>query len=79
MAHWPHDIEREDGDAHDETAKSVIRARKWLRRVADNSRSPLVRDLMSELRSLEQSARGHFLGLDHDTEDRDDVDEMGPY
>ena len=30
MAHWKHEIEREDGDGHDETRDAVFDARKWL-------------------------------------------------
>lgn len=78
MAHWKHDIEREDGDGHDETRQAAIDARKWLRGVADRSQSPTIRGMVGDLRALELAAGPFFLGHDYD-DDRDDVDELGPY
>lgn len=79
MAHWKHDTEREDGDDHDETAAHVFEARRWLRDVGDRSQSPAIRSMMGDLRFLELQAAPYFLGLDYDDDDRDDVDEMGPF
>ena len=79
MAHWKHETEREDGDGHDDTAEEVFNARKWLRQVADRSQSPSIRGMMGDLRELELNASPFFLGLDYDDDDRDDVDEMGPF
>ena len=78
MAHWKHDVEREDGDGHDETRDAAVNARKWLRGEADRSRDPFIRGLMSDLRQLEESAAPFFLGLDYD-DDTDDVDDVGPF
>ena len=78
MAHWPNSIDREDGDGHDETRDAVFNARKWLRGVADRSRDPSVRQMMGDLRELELLASPYFLGMDYD-DDRDDVDEAGPF
>lgn len=76
MAHWNSPPEREDGDTHDETADDVVRARQWLRRkVSENViRNPLY----GALADIERAAAPYYLGMDYD-EDRDDVDEMGPY
>ena len=78
MAHWAQDEQREDGDGIDETFNEMVQARKWMRGVADRSQSPFVRGLMGDLRAIELAAGPYFLGLDYD-DDRDDVDEMGPY
>lgn len=78
MAHWQHEDEREDGDTHSETADAVVKARRWLRGVADRSQSPTVRGLMGDLRAIEQAGEMYYMGLDYD-DDRDDVDEMGPF
>lgn len=79
MAHWKHNVEREDGDGHDETREAVFDARKWLRCVADRSQSPTIRGMIGDLRALELAAGPYFLGVDYDDADRDDVDEMGPF
>lgn len=76
MAHWSHPPEREDGDTHDETADAVFDARRWLRGVAARSQSPLM-GMLSEL-EYQAERSGLFIEPDYD-EDRDDVDEMGPY
>ena len=78
MAHWKQNNEREDGDNHDETAEQVVNARKWLRQVADQSQNSTIRSMMGDLRQIELIANPFFLGLDYD-DDRDDVDEMGPF
>ena len=80
MAHWPSNTEREreDGDGHDETRDAAFNARKWLRGVADRSRDPSIRQMMGDLRELELLASPFFLGMDYD-DDRDDVDEAGPF
>jgi hypothetical protein len=75
MAHWKNTPEREDGDGHDETRDDVVRARQWLRRRALDTREPLIHDLLR----LESLAQPFFLGLDYDDDDRDDVDEAGPF
>lgn len=72
-------IEREDGDTHDETNKDVLAARKWLRSVAERSRNVNTRLMLNDLKSLELAASPYFLGLDYDFDDRDDVDELGPF
>jgi len=77
MAHWKHEEEREDGDTHDETHDEVIKTRKWLRSEADKNK--YCRDLMSDLRSIELMATPFFLGLDYNNDDRDDVDDIGPF
>lgn len=79
MANWKNESDRENGDGHDETAESVIKARQWIRGVADRSQDQNVRSLMSDLRSLEQMGQQYFLGLDYLTDERDDVDEVGPF
>ena len=79
MSHWNHATGREDGDGHDETREAVFDARNWLRGVADRSQSPIIRDMVGDLRALELSAVPFFLGLDHDDNNRDDVDEIGPF
>lgn len=79
MSHWKDETEREDGDTHNETADSVIRARKWLRGVADRSQNTSIRGLVGDLRALELASKGYYLGLDYDSDDRDDVDDMVPF
>ena len=79
MAHWKYETEREDGDDHSDTVDHVFNARKWLRQVADRSRNPAIRSMMGDLREIELVASPFFLGLDCDDDDRDDVDEMGPF
>lgn len=79
MAHWKHGVEREDGDGHGETRQQVFDARKWLRGVADRSQNKSIRGMVGDLRALELAAGPFFLGVDYDDEDRDDVDEMGPF
>ena len=78
MAYWHEEPEREDGDGREETFSDAVNARKWLRRAADNSHDPYTRDLVGDLRWIEQMAEPFFLGLDYD-EDCDDVDEVGPF
>ena len=79
MAHWKHEPEREDGDGHDESHQDVFNARQWLRGVAERSQSDSIRGMMADLHRLELAAQPFFLGLDYDFEDRDDVDEIGPF
>lgn len=79
MAHWKHEDQREDGDTHNETSESVFNARKWLRGVAFRSQNPNIVRMCNDLAFLENAASPFFLGLDYDDEDRDDVDEMGPF
>ena len=79
MAHWKQETQREDGDGHDETQEAVFNARKWLRGVADRSQSSQIRSMMTDLRALEIMAHPFFLGIDYDDDDRDDVDEAGPF
>ena len=78
MGHWKQKTEREDSDSHDETVDQVFGARKWLRQVADRSQDPAVRSMMGDLRAIELMTSPFFLGLDYD-DDRDDVDEIGPF
>lgn len=70
--------EREDGDNYDAERVVAVKARQWLRRQANESRSPAVRSMVGDLRELEQLAEPFFLGLDHD-EDFSDIDEGGPF
>lgn len=70
--------DREDGDGYEEMCEQKFNARKWLRGVADRSQSPMVRDLMGDLRQLELMSAPFFLGLDYD-EDFDDVDGSEPF
>ena len=70
--------EREDGDNHDADREAATKARQWLRRQANESRSPSVRSMVGDLRELEQLAEPFFLGLDYDP-DLSDVDEGGPF
>jgi hypothetical protein len=78
MAYWNNPPEREDGDGHDETADDVVRARRWLRKEASNRthRDPLF-GMLSDLELTAEQA-GFYLGTDYD-DDRDDVDEIGPF
>ncbi|CAB4142878.1 hypothetical protein UFOVP448_46 [uncultured Caudovirales phage] len=78
MSHWPYEEDREDGDTHDQGREAAVRARKWLRQQADESRSPFIRSLMGDLREIEQLAEPFYLGLDHD-EDFSDCDDEGPF
>lgn len=78
MSHWKYEQEREDGDNFEQDQEAAFDARKWMRGVADRSQSPLIRDMMGDLRQLEMAAGPFFLGLDYD-EDLDDVSEIGPF
>lgn len=73
MAHWNHDVEREDGDNREQDEVAAQQARKWLRREVSKSmgRDPLY----GMLADLELAASPFFLGMDYDS-DLDDVDEM---
>lgn len=76
MAHWNHPPERESGDSHDETADDVVKARRWLRsEVSKNMRRDPLYGMLADLELL---ASPFYLGMDYD-DDRDDVDEMGPF
>ena len=79
MSHWPHTPEREDGDGHDETHDKAKAARNWLRGLSENSQVDFIRGITGDLRALELAASGFYLGIDDDTEDCDDVDDIGPF
>jgi predicted Holliday junction resolvase-like endonuclease len=70
--------EREDGDNYDADREAATKARQWLRRQVDESRSRTLRSMVGDLRQLEQLAEPFFLGLDYDP-DLSDVDEQGPF
>ena len=79
MAHWNQPPEREDCDGHDETHDAVLNARKWLRGVADRSQNDFIRGITGDLRALELAGSQFYLGVEDDTDDRDDIDDVGPY
>jgi hypothetical protein len=54
LPHWAQEAQREDGDDFDDDER--LRARAWMLKNAGRSRSPLVRNLMGELRQMELAA-----------------------
>lgn len=78
MAHWSDEVAREDGDGHDAGRRPAFDARQWLRGVAARSQDPFTRGITGDLAHLELLAAPYFTGADFD-DDRDDVDEAGPF
>jgi hypothetical protein len=74
-----YEAEREDNDGYDEIDERVFNVGKFMRRVADESLSPEVREMVNDLREMESMSSPFDLGLYRDIDYRDDLDDLGPF